>query len=130
MARNTRVFTDIDMNFTANPSTGDIAVKYDEQAIKQSVKNLVTTQFYERPFHPEIGSQVYGLLFEPMSPVLQSMIETSIINTLSNHEPRINLLNVQVSLNPDNNSIFISITFRINNTNTPINVDFTLYRSR
>lgn len=130
MAKNTRVYTDIDLNFTANPSTGDVAVKYDDQAIKQSIKNLVMTQFYERPFHPEIGSQVYGLLFEPMSPILKSMIETAITNTISNHEPRVTLLSVNVALNPDNNSIFISIIFRINNTTTPINVDFTLYRSR
>ena len=130
MAKNTRVYTDIDLNFTANPSTGDVAVKYDDQAIKQSIKNLVMTQFYERPFHPEIGSQVYGLLFEPMSPILKSMIETAITNTISNHEPRVTLLSVNVALNPDNNSIFISIIFRINNTTTPINIDFTLYRSR
>lgn len=130
MAKNTRVYTDIDLNFTANPSIGDVAVKHDDQAIKQSIKNLVMTQFYERPFHPEIGSQVYGLMFEPMGPILQSMIETAITNTIANHEPRVTLISVKVALNPENNSIFISIIFRINNTTTPINIDFTLYRSR
>lgn len=130
MARNTRIYTDIDLNFTPNPSTGDVAVKYDDQAIKQSVKTLVMTQFYERPFHPEIGSQVYGLLFEPMSPILQSMIETAITNTIANHEPRVTLIRVDVNMDSNNNAIAISITFRINNTTTPLNVDFTLYRSR
>lgn len=128
--RNTRTYSDLDLNFIANPATGDIAKKYDENAIKQSVKNLIMTNHYERPFHPEIGSQVTGLLFENDSPMLQATLERAIIYTIENFEPRVKLISVDITLNPDNNSVFVSITFKILNTERPITVDFTLQRTR
>lgn len=130
MARNTRTFSDIDLNFIANPVTGDISKKYDENAIKQSVKNLVMINHYEKPFHPEIGSQIYNLLFEPFTPLLQAMLQRAIINTINNFEPRVRLIDVEVNLNPDNNTVFCQITFRIVNTQRPITVDLTLKRTR
>lgn len=129
MARSTRTFSDLDLNFAASP-TGDVFKKYDENAIKQSVKNLVMTNHYERLFHPEIGSQVTGLLFEPFSPLLQGMLEQAIINTITNFEPRVVLNDVTVSLNPDNHTVYVSIVFRIVNTERPLTVDFTLRRTR
>lgn len=128
--RNVRTYSDLDLNFIANPATGDIAKKYDENAIKQSVKNLIMTNHYERPFHPEIGSQVTGLLFENDSPMLQATLERAIIYTIENFEPRVKLISVDITLNPDNNSVFVSITFKILNTERPITVDFTLQRTR
>lgn len=133
MARNTRTFSDIDFNFTAIPNPdgkGDVARKYDVNAIKQSVRNLIMTNHYERPFHPEIGSQVSALLFEPFSPILQAMLERAITNTITNFEPRVRLLQLDVSLNPDNYTAAVSITFTIVNTETPITVDLTLQRTR
>lgn len=130
MAKKSRTFADLDLNFIANPVSGDISMKFDENAIKQSVKNLVMTNHYEKPFHPEIGSQVNSLLFEPFSPMLQSMLERSIINTIANFEPRVNLIDVSVSLNPDNNSIYCQIIFKIINTERPLTVDITLTRTR
>lgn len=128
--RNTRTFSDLDLNFIANPATGDIVKKYDENAIKQSVKNLVMTNHYERPFHPEIGSQVSALLFEPYTPMLASMIQRAIIQTIENFEPRVKLIAVDVNMNPDNNTVYVSITFRIINTQVPLTIDFTLQRTR
>lgn len=130
MSRNTRTFSDIDLNFIASPLNGDIARKYDENAIKQSVKNLVMTNHYEKPFHPEIGSQVRGLLFEPFSPLLQAMLEQAITNTIQNFEPRVQLLKVYVKLNPDNHTVLCTIVFTIINTQKPLTVDFTLKRTR
>lgn len=130
MARNTRTFTDLDLAFGKHPLNDDVRTKSDEAAIKQAVKNLVMTNHYEKPFHPEIGSQVNALLFEPFSPLLQGMLEQAIINTITNFEPRVQLLNVRVILNPDNNSVYVSITFRIINTTAPLEVDFTLERTR
>lgn len=128
--RNTRTYQDLDLNFIANPATGDISKKYDENAIKQSVKNLIMTNHYERPFHPEIGSQVTGLLFENDSPMLQATLERAIIYTIENFEPRVKLISVVVKMNPDNNTVYVSITFKIVNTERPITVDFTLQRTR
>jgi len=130
MARNTRTFSDLDLNFIAHPGTGDVTLKYDEEAIKQSVKNLVLTQNYERPFHSEVGSQLRGLLFEPATPMLGTMIQRSIIDTITNFEPRVRLIDVYVNISPDNHEVYVRIEFLIVNTTTPINVDLVLTRTR
>lgn len=130
MTRLTRTFSDLDFNFIANPATGDVTRKFDDNAIKQSVKNLILTSNYEKPFHPEIGSQVNSLLFEPFSPMIQAMMTEAIKNTINNYEPRVNLLNVIVNANPDNHSLNVSIIFKIVNTETPISVDLVLERTR
>ena len=86
---------------------------------------------YERPFHPEIGSQVMHLLFEPnASPMTQHMLKTAITNTINNFEPRVNLLDVEVLFNSDNHSVFVTIVFKIVNTEKPLSIEFTLQRTR
>ena len=130
MARNTRTFVDLDLNFTASLINGDVAKKYDENAIKQSIKNLVMTNHYERLFHPEIGSQVSSLLFEPYSPMLDAMLTQAIKNTITNFEPRADLIKVDVKSNPDNNAMYVSILFKIINTERPMSINFTLQRTR
>lgn len=128
--RNNRTFVDLDLNFIANPSTGDVSAKYDENAIKQSVRNLIMTNHYERLFHPEIGSQVTSLLFELYTPLTKAMLETAIRNTIENHEPRVVLMQVQVNQNADNNTIYVSIIYRIVNTERPITFNMILQRTR
>ena len=128
--RNTRTFSDLDLNFIAHPMTGDVSKKFDEFAIKQSVKNLILTNHYERPFHPEIGSQITGLMFENWSPMIQSVIRQSIINTITNFEPRVQLIDILVNPSPDENSIYVEITFKIVNTEAPLTIDITLDRTR
>jgi phage baseplate assembly protein W len=128
--RNTRTFSDLDMGFQAHPVSKDVSKKYDENAIKQSIKNLILTKNYERPFQSNIGSQVQNLLFEPFTPVLSAMIKRSIENTITAFEPRANLLDVSVLVSPDNNAIYVTIKFAIVNTTTPISVDLFLERTR
>jgi hypothetical protein len=130
MAGNSRTFTDLDLNFIAHPITHDVTRRYDEQAIKQSLKNLIMTLNYERPFHPEIGSQVMQLLFEPVSPITQHMLEAAIRDTITNFEPRVNVIRTDVRFNNDNQTVYIAITFTIVNTEKPLTVDFTLQRTR
>lgn len=130
MARNTRTFSDLDLNFTKHPVTKDVVRKFDEEAIKAAVKNLVLTQNYERPFHSEIGSQIRGLLFEPATPLLKAMLKKAITNTLISFEPRITLLDVVVNLLPDTNEVYVSIYFTIVNTVRPLQVDLILTRTR
>ena len=130
MARNTRTFSDLDLNFTAHPVTKDISRKYDEEAIKAAVKNLVLTQNYERPFHSEIGSQIRGLLFEPATPMLNIMLKRAITDTIINFEPRVKLDEVLVTVSPDNNEVYVSIYFTIINTVRPLQVDLILTRTR
>jgi phage baseplate assembly protein W len=130
MARNTRTFSDLDLNFTKHPVTKDVVRKFDEEAIKASVKNLVLTQNYERPFHSEIGSQIRGLLFEPATPLLSVMLKRAITDTIINFEPRVKLNEVLVTVSPDNNEVYVSIHFTIINTIRPVSVDLILTRTR
>jgi len=130
MARNTRTFSDLDLNFTKHPVTKDVVRKFDEEAIKAAVKNLVLTQNYERPFHSEIGSQIRGLLFEPATPMLNIMLKRAIADTIINFEPRVKLDEVLVTFSPDNNEVYVSIYFTIVNTVRPLQVDLILTRTR
>jgi len=130
MARNTRTFSDFDFNFTKHPATYDVAMKYDEEAIKASVRNLVLTQNYERPFHSEIGSQIRGLLFEPATPMLNIMLKRAITDTITSFEPRVELLDVKVVMLPDDHRVDVTIYFRIINTTRPIQVNLILTRTR
>jgi phage baseplate assembly protein W len=107
------VHTDLDLTFTPNPVTGDINAIKDIEAIKRSVKNLILTNFQERPFQPEIGSGVRGLLFELADPITMHDIKQAIARTIKNFEPRVNLLDVAVSDDFDNNAYNVDITFQI-----------------
>jgi phage baseplate assembly protein W len=130
MARNTRTFSDLDLTFAKHPVTDDVVRKFDVEAIKAAVKNLVLTQNYERPFHSEIGSQLRGLLFEPATPMLNIMLKRTISDTIINFEPRVKLNDVLVTVSPDNNEVYISIQFTIINTTKPQTVDLILTRTR
>jgi phage baseplate assembly protein W len=130
MTRNTRNFSDLDLNFTAHPVTGDVSRRFDDNAIKTSLRNLILTNNYERPFHSEIGTPIRGMLFEPFSPMLASNIERAIFDTVTSFEPRVNLDNVEVTASPDENSITISLTYRVLNTVRPVTLDISLERTR
>lgn len=130
MARNTRTYSDIDLNFTPNPVTGDLSLKYDENAVKAAVKNLILTNNYERPFHSEIGTQIRGLLFNPASPMMDALLTRAIQDTITNFEPRVVLMDVKVASNIDNNAVYCSIMFRIINTSKPVSLELTLQRTR
>lgn len=130
MAKNTRTFSDIDMGFLVHPVSRDVTKKYDENSIKQSIRNLILTKNYERPFRSDIGSQIKSLLFEPITPMLAAVMKRTIENTINTYEPRVNLLDISVLLSPDNNGVYVTVVFAIVNTSTPISVDLFLERTR
>lgn len=101
------------MSFLENPSTGDFGVVKNENAIKQSVRNLLLTITGERPFQPEIGSQVKGLLFEPWDVFSADSIKGEIKNCLRRLEPRIEVTRVDLRDDSDLNSIQVSIDYTI-----------------
>jgi phage baseplate assembly protein W len=123
-------FVDIDLNFLAHPVTKDVTIKTNEQAVKSSIRNLILTSNYEKPFHPEIGSQIKSLLFEPATPMLPIMLRKAIEFTIYNFEPRVSLTNVEAILSEDENSINVTVEFVIINTSTPVALDLILYRTR
>jgi phage baseplate assembly protein W len=130
MARNTRTFSDLDLNFTAHPVTKDIALRYDENAVKTSLRNLILTSNFERPFHSEIGSPIKRLLFEPATPMLAVVMKRAIVDLVNNFEPRVQLLNVDVYVAEDSNAIRVTIEFKIINTERPISFEIALERTR
>jgi phage baseplate assembly protein W len=130
MARNTRIFSDLDFNFTAHPVTKDVSRRYDENAVKTALKNLILTRNYERPFHSEIGSPIRSLMFEPATPMLGIMLRQAIFDVVNNFEPRVQLTEVDVNVSDENNAIYITIEFKIVNTERPLTLDLTLERTR
>lgn len=130
MARNSRIFTDLDLNFLAHPVTKDVTTQVDYQAIKASVRNLILTSNFEKPFHPEIGSPIKSLMFEPVTPILPVLIEKAIHQTIDNFEPRVQLTRVDVNFSPDNNSVYVTIEFKIINTTVNQTVNLILKRTR
>ena len=130
MANNTRTFSDLDLNFTKNPVTKDVTRRFDEDAVKNSIKNLVLTSNYERPFHSEIGSPIRQLLFEPATPMLGAMLRRAIEDLINTFEPRVNLTDVICVVAQDDHTIDVSIEFTILNTTAPITLDLTLQRTR
>jgi phage baseplate assembly protein W len=93
----TRTFNDIDLDFGRHPVTNDVNVVEDAIAIKRSVRNLVLTNFYERPFHPELGCGIRGLLFENFNPVNSMFLKRKIEECLVNNEPRIVLTGIIIN---------------------------------
>lgn len=130
MARATRTFADLDFNFFRHPRTDDVTVRSDEEAIKQSIRNLLLTRNFERPFRSQIGSPILNLLFEPVSTLTTAMVKRVIENTIENFEPRVDLLDVTVKFNEEQNNAIIGIIFRIKNTQTPVSVNIVLERTR
>ena len=128
--RNSRKFRDLDLDFERNIVTNDVKVVEDVVAIKRSVRNLVQTNFYERPFHPELGCGVRELLFENFTPLTAVFIKRKIEEVLINYEPRINLTNVAVDDDQDRNRLVVDIYFRIIGIEGPQVVSTFLQRIR
>lgn len=114
--RSTQIFKDISLSFAKHPVTGDIAKLSDVDAVKRSVRNLINTNFYERPFHPEIGSDIRSTLFEPVSPSTASLLARHIEDCVINFEPRADLSNVIVTGDIDRNRYDVTIEFYVVNS--------------
>ena len=128
--RNSRPFRDIDLDFDRNIVTNDVNVVEDVVAIKRSVRNLIQTNYYERPFNPELGCGIRELLFEPFTPMTKVFIERKIQEVLVNFEPRITLQNVAVDDDQDRNRLVADIYFYIVGVSGPQQVQTFLQRVR
>lgn len=125
-----RIFRDLDLNFNIHPVKKDVSKHINEYAIINSVKNLVSTNFYERPFRPEIGSGVRNLLFENVDPLVAAQLERALWETIGNYEPRVSVTNIRAQASPDENLYAVTLTFMIVNNPNPITIDFFLERIR
>ena len=118
VTRKTADFKDLDFNFTRLSTTSDVARKSDVEAVKQSMKSLIQTRYFERPFQPYLGSSIADLLFENNTPMTRRLIEKSIREVIDNHEPRARIEDVQVFDEPDTNTYRVRIFFYVVNFTT------------
>lgn len=130
MANLQKIYSDIDFTFTKRPVVGDIALSYDDQAVIRSVRNLLSTKHYERPFNSDLGSNLDAILFENFSPLTASTIESEITSIINNYEPRVDLQSVNVVQMQDQNAYNVSLTFFIENATLPTTVTLILERNR
>ena len=131
ISRNVRQYRDLDLFFSRKPISGDVNALTDIENIKRAVRNLVLTNIYERPFHPEIGSGVREILFENMTPFVAIMLTKRVEDVIENFEPRVRLMNVSARPDLDRNIYELTITFFILNAPTElVEVDFFLERLR
>ena len=126
----TRNFKDLDLNFTIHPVRKDINTHRNEYAIINSVKNLVSTNHYERPFRPEIGSNIRRLLFENIDTVIAAQLERAIVETIENFEPRVQVSTITAIADPDHNGYKMVLEFFVINKTEPITINFFLERIR
>ena len=128
--RNSRSFRDIDLDFARNTVTNDVNVVEDIIAVKRAVKNVVQTNFYERPFQPELGCGIRELLFENFTPMTKVFLERKIEEVLINYEPRVDLQSVQVDDDQDGNRLVVDIYFYVVGVPGPQQVQTFLQRVR
>ena len=124
------IFSDLSLSFTAHPVTGELSLKKERNAVKQAVKSLVLTNFYERPFKSRIGCNIRSSLFEPFTTITQQTIENAIKEVIANYEPRATVIDVITEASPDQNSLAVSVIFYIQNDPNPVDLDLILERVR
>ena len=126
ISRDVRQYRDLDLFFSKNQGNGDINKITGIEAVKRSIRNLVLLNFYEKPFHPEIGSDVRYLLFENMSPLTSVVLARAIEDVIEDFEPRARLVSVRAFPNLDRNEYEVTIEFFVVNTPTEL-VDMTVF---
>ena len=128
--RSSKIYKDLNLAFEQNTATKDIQKITDVEAVKRSVRNLINTNHYEKPFHPEIGSNLRAMLFELMSPQMTHLISKQIENLINNYEPRCDLVQVFTQPRLDRNGYSVQISFRVQNHPDEVIVESFLERLR
>ena len=127
---NSRRWTDLDLDFIAHPVTKDIIFKTDVEAVKRSVRNLILTNRYERPFQPDIDGGVTRDLFQLSTPHTKHDVKSAIETCIANFEPRASVISVFVGGDLDRNGFDVTINFRVVNTPDPVTIELFLERLR
>ncbi len=125
-----RNFRDLDLNFAIHPITKDVNIYKAEYAVINSVKNLILTNHFEKPFQPEVGSNIRRLLFENVDSIMAAQIEREIEETITNFEPRVQISSVIAVHAPEENGYKIRLEFFVINNPDPITINFFLERIR
>ena len=122
-------YLDVDLTFNKKPA-GDIYKKRDAAAVKQSIKNLLLTDHYEKPFNPFFGANLRGMLFELADEDTESEVINNIINAVNEFEPRVEVQDISVIVLPDQNDMRVTIIFQIISTEEIVTFTTNLSRLR
>jgi len=122
-----RWFTDIDINMKLHPVSKDVVLKYDLEAVSRSLKNLMQTNHYERPFSPSIGLNLRSMLFE-LGMTHTKVLENDIISLIKEYEPRVNGTTVMASSR--GHTLNVSLRYSVGNDPQPHELDIILERVR
>lgn len=122
-------YLDIDLTFNKRPS-GDLYKKRDAAAVKQSIKNLLLTDFYEKPFQPFFGANLRAMLFELADDDTEDEVEENIRTAINKYEPRAEILTISVNVLPDQNDMRVSVYFKIISTQETVTFTTNLSRLR
>ena len=128
--RSSRIYKDLNLDFSFNSATKDIQKITDVEAVKRSVRNLINLNHYEKPFHPEIGSNLRAMFFELMTPQMNHLISKQIQKLITNYEPRARLVQVATIPDFDRNAYNCKIFFYVVNQPEPVTVETFLERLR
>ena len=128
--RATRIYKDLDLDFGRNTVTNDVNKLTDVESVKRSVRNLINTNHFERPFHPEIGGNIRALLFELMTPLTALNLQRKVEEVLKNFEPRANVTQILADPDIDRNGYRLEIKFYVIGIQNPIVVETFLERLR
>lgn len=124
------LFSDFLTNLDAHPITKQLARTVDVDSVAQSIRNLVLTNLGERPFQPNLGSSVRAALFEPADEITATRITEAVRNVIEYSETRAQLLDVSVTLGPNDNTMVVTIIFSVINSREPQRLDILLKRVR
>lgn len=123
-------YSDLDLDFLRHPTTNDVVIRTGDDAIKRSIRNLIFTNYYDRPFKSFIGSNVRNILFENFSAFSASQLELAIMDVINNFEPRVKLMQVKVDEDLDRNGFTVNLFYIIKNREQPIVTTIFLERVR
>lgn len=123
-------YSDLDLDFLAHPTTKDVVKKTGNDAIKRSIRNLILTNFYDRPFRPALGSNVQKLLFENAVPLAINFLRDAIAEVIYNFEPRVELKQLEINFDEDNNGFNVTLYYVILNRAEPVVTGIFLERIR
>ena len=128
--RSNRIYSDLNLSFTKNPATKDVAKLFDVQAIKRAVKNIILTNKYERPFNPDFGCNLRGFLFENITDPILVLMKDRISTAIEKYEPRVSVEDIVINEDIENNGVNIMVSFLVTGAEEPVTVSTFLQKVR
>ena len=119
MSLSTRTYKDLAFSMFANPMSGDIGKSIGATAVKRAIVGILKTNFNERVFQPEFGSNIRALLFEQMNPITEQRMKIAVEEAVRRHEPRAQIIGVVVEGQEEQNRYLVKVLFNLSSESEP-----------